>query len=455
MELVATREGSFVGEVRLIVDPGFHDTTNADLSVALSLCVATSITSFLLSAARYGIESVSKSKLLKRVHLEADLPRFERYFEHLDRSLVGALLVMVLSDCLFGLSLYVLVRNLLPADYGNVSIFVTAGLVSLYLVLCGRVLARALVERDAEALLLRILPGLHGIGSILRPITGPITRFRRNLVRSLLSDDPDDRDVAFAEEIKATVEEGERDGIVAEEEAAIIENVVEFRDLAVRQVMTPRTDLDWVEANATVYDALKLASDKGHARLPVGAEDSDHIVGIFYVRDVVERIDELDHLRHQPVKTVVRAAHFVPETKHVVELLKEFKTNKIQIAVVLDEYGGTAGLVTVQDIMESLVGEIHDEHDPEEPNRTLEVVDADHVVVDGKTSIDGVNSALGIELPEAEGIDSIGGLVFSTLGRIPQKGELVHIEGVEIVVIDADERRVKRLEIKVLSRDAR
>lgn len=439
----------------MIVDPGIPEATSADLSVAASLCVATAITSFLLSAARYGIESVSKSKLLKRLPAEADYARFERYFDHLDRSLVGALLVMVLSDCLLGLSLYVLVRNVLPDGYGNVAIFVTAGIVSLYLVLCGRVLARALVERDAEAILLRILPGLHGIGAILRPITGPITRFRRNLVRSLLSDDPEDRDEAFAEEIKAAVEEGERVGIVAQEEAAIIENVVEFRDLAVRQVMTPRTDLDWVEANATVYDALKLASEKGHARLPVGAEDSDHIVGIFYVRDVVDRIDELDLLRHQPVKSVARSAHFVPETKHVVELLKEFKANKIQIAVVLDEYGGTAGLVTVEDITESLVGEIHDEHDRKETASGLELDGPDHAYVDGRTSIDEVNEALGIELPEADGVDSIGGLVFSTLGRVPQKNEWVHLEGVEIQVVDADERRVKRLEIKVLSREAR
>jgi putative hemolysin len=437
----------------LNVDPG--QSNFSDLSLAISLCAGTALTSFLLSSARYGIESVNKSRLLKRVTADADLARFERYFEHLDRSLVGALLVMVLSDCLFGLSLYVLVRNFFPADYGNVAIFVTAALVSLYLVLCGRVLARALVERDAETLLLRILPWLNGIGWILKPLTEPITRFRRNLVRSFGPDDPEERDEAFADEIKAAVEEGEREGIVAEDEATIIENVVEFRDLAVRQVMTPRTDLDWAEADATIYEALKLASDKGHARLPVGAADSDHIIGIFYIRDIVDRIDEFEHLRDQPVRSVVRPAHFVPETKHVVELLKEFKTNKIQIAIVLDEYGGTAGLVTIEDITESLVGEIHDEHDPEEHSQAIELIDPDHALIDGRTRIDDVNQALGIELPEADGVDSIGGLVFSTLGRVPHKGELVHVEGVEIVIADADERRVKKIELKVLNRAAR
>ncbi len=435
--------------MRLILEPG---SSRADLSVALGLCFGTAITSFLFSAARYGIESVSRSKLLKLVPAEGDQRRFERYFESLDRSLVGALLVMLLSDSLFGLSLYVLIRSLLPPEWATAGIFLTAALVSIYLVLCARILARTLVEPDAERLVVRILPFLHGLGLLLSPLTGPIAKFRRRLSEAFGETDKEGKDEAFTEELKATLEEGEREGIVAQDEAAIIENVVEFRDLDVRQVMTPRTDVDWVEATSTVQEALRLASEKGHARLLVGESDSDHVVGIFYVRDILDRIDDLPKILSEPVKTVCREARFVPETKHLVELLKEFRQTKTQIAVVLDEYGGTAGLVTVSDVFEAIVGEFHDEHDPEEQKPSLEVVGADHAVVDGRERIDTVNDALHIELPESEGVDTIGGLVFSTLGRVPQRGETLNLDGVEIKVLEAEERRVKRVEIRVLTR---
>lgn len=430
------------------------DPSTAQSIPALIVCVATAVSSFLISVARYGLESVTQGKVERELP-ESDRTRFARYFQHRDRSIIAALLLMVLSDALFSVSLFSLIRRWFPFDLQLTALFTSGIIASIYLVLVGRVLARTLVSQNAESFVTRFFPILHGLGVLLAPLAGPLTAFRRSLNDSLSRLDPEEKDVAFTEEIRAAIQEGAREGIVEKDEAAIIENVVEFRDLDVRQVMTPRTDLDWVEATASVHDALKLASERGHARLPVGEGDSDHIAGIFYVRDVIDQLDSFDQLMHEPVSKVARKAHFVPETKHVVELLREFKSNKIQIAIVLDEFGGTSGLVTVEDILESLVGEIHDEHDPvDDVSPEIQMLSDDQAIIDGRARIESVNDALSLDLKSEEAVDTIGGLVFSTLGRVPHPGEVLHLEGIEIKVLAADDRRVKQVEVKVMVRPA-
>jgi putative hemolysin len=180
--------------------------------------------------------------------------------------------------------------------------------------------------------------------------------------------------------------------------------------------------------------------------------DADHVIGVFYVRDVLARLSENNDLKQIPVRDLCRKAYFVPESKKVGSLLSEFRENQVHIAIVLDEYGGTAGLVTLEDVVEEIVGEIVDEYDEPEGEPELTVIDHDHAKVDARAHIWEVNEALEVELPESEDFDTVGGFVFSTLGRVPRAGETITHDNVEIKVLEADERRIKQLEVRVLSR---
>jgi putative hemolysin len=421
-------------------------------SAYLWTCLLAAAASFAISAARYGLETVSQTKLLRLFRKPEDAARFTRYFRDLDRTIIATLLLMVFADAVFVVALHSIVRAVLPAGYPNVGLAITVVIAALYLVLVGRILARTLVERDAERILARVFPALHGVSLVLTPFTVPFDAFRNWLLKVLGRNDPEEKVEAFTDDLFATLEEGEREGVVEEEEREIIEKVVEFSDLEVSEVMTQRPDVDWIRSDASVADALRLASERGHARLPVADGDADHIVGIFYVRDVLDRLPDFPRLERELVRTFCRSAHFVPETKDVVELLKEFRKNKIQIAIVTDEYGATAGLVTIEDILESIVGEIHDEHDPAEQDDI--VVHGSTALIDGRARIEDVNTILGFDFQGRDEIDTLGGLVFATLGRVPQTGEKMKLEGHDVRVVAADDRRVQKLEIAVPVRGA-
>ena len=246
------------------------------------------------------------------------------------------------------------------------------------------------------------------------------------------------------EEILNAVSEGEAVGAVDEEQKGIIESVFEFQKTAVSAIMTPRTEIEAVSVDAGYEQVRDSILKVGHSRIPVYEKTIDHIVGVVYAKDL---------LRLQPgepfdVRKLMRVPPYVPETKTLAELLDEFRRKRIQIAIVLDEYGGTAGLATIEDILEELVGEIDDEYDqPEAP--TLRRIDDDTLEVDARISVSEVNAELGVELPEDGDYDTIGGYLFTTVGKIPTKGESFTVENVEFVVVDAEPRKINKLRIHV------
>jgi len=255
--------------------------------------------------------------------------------------------------------------------------------------------------------------------------------------------EPESEEEEIEDEIRAIVAEGTTGGVLERDEGEMIESVLKLGDADVAEIMTPRTDMVSVSVAATLEDAIKAATESGHSRLPVYGENRDDIVGILYVKDL---------LRHwgtespPALKDVIRKPHFIPESREVSGLLEDMQNANAHIAIVLDEYGGTSGLVTVEDIVEEIVGEIKDEYDRRgEPTWTEE---GDGVLEsDARVHVDDINKALGVDLPEAEDYDTVGGLVISLIGRIPRMGEKVNSSGVGFEVLDADARRVKRLRI--------
>ncbi len=239
------------------------------------------------------------------------------------------------------------------------------------------------------------------------------------------------------------VEAAAEEGVVEQEEQKLIESIIEFGDTIAREVMIPRPDMVIVDATQSVTQALDVAMEHGHSRVPVhGADDEDDIVGLAFAKDLMQA--ERDGRGATPVVELIRPVRFIPENKPVNRLMREMQAEKFHLAIVADEYGAVAGLVTLEDCLEELVGEIVDEHDDEDAD-VEQLVDGAYLV-DGGTAISDVNELLGIELPDDDW-DSIGGLVFGTLGRVPELGEAVERDGWKFAVDEMEGRRIRKVRI--------
>jgi putative hemolysin len=250
------------------------------------------------------------------------------------------------------------------------------------------------------------------------------------------------RPFVTAEELRTIVALSEERGTLEEDERDMIDSVMEFGDTVVRELMVPRVDMDSLESATTVGVAIEKAKELGFSRLPVYRSDLDHVVGVLYVKDLLKL--DLEAQRSQPVETLVRPAHFTPESKKAGELLREMQRRRIHIAIVVDEYGGTAGLVTLEDLIEEIVGEIRDEYDVEEP--LVRVINRSTVVADGMVRLDELDEEIGTSL-ETEGVETLGGYLMDAFGRIPSEGEKLERSGVEFTIESVEEQRIKRVRI--------
>jgi CBS domain containing-hemolysin-like protein len=260
---------------------------------------------------------------------------------------------------------------------------------------------------------------------------------------------------AIEEEIRSIVGEGHREGLLEDEAREMIEGVIDLGDAYVSQIMTPRTDMHMLHVDVRWDALLADAIESRHTRIPVYDKTRDDIVGILYVKDLLPELATGDPNSRTPLRDLVRKPLFVPETKAVDDLLQMLQQLRTHIAVVLDEYGGVSGLVTIEDVLEEIVGEIDDEYDPESVEE-IHRIDEHACEALGRTHIDEINATMNLELPEDGDYDTIGGLVFSELGRIPQAGEaVVWQDKVRISVLEATKRRVDRVRIERLENGQR
>lgn len=246
------------------------------------------------------------------------------------------------------------------------------------------------------------------------------------------------------EEIKQIVESAQQSGEIEEEEKELLHSVFEFTDTVVREVMTPRVDMDAVSVDCDPNDVIQLIQDSGHSRIPLFEDTDDQIVGIIHAKDLL--LAQLRSAGPVRLRDLMRPAFFIPENKNLHELLKELRTSRGQMAIVQDEFGGTAGIVTIEDIVEELVGDIVDEYDVEE---SQVIANGQGYLVDGKVNIYDLNSEIGSHF-ESSVFDTVGGYVFGLFGRQPQKGEEMESEGYRFTIDETDGRRIMRLHITPL-----
>jgi putative hemolysin len=321
-------------------------------------------------------------------------------------------------------------------------IIVVAG----FVIVCEVLLPLLIVGRDPERVLNILLPSFTPITRML----GPMTRW---IARSVASTKRPPATPATAEEAaeeasemtKAYIDTAAEEGLIEGEERKLLQSIVDFGDTLVREVMTPRPDIVALKAEATAGDLRALFREQEYSRFPVYRESLDNIAGFVFVKDLVA-LSASDDSR--PITGLLRPVVVVPETKRVPELLKQFQRQQTQIAIVVDEYGGTAGLVTIEDLLEEIVGEIRDEYDVEsEP-----IIDEGNgrFVFSGKVDVDEVMQRLKVQI-EREGFETVGGYLMSHIGRVPTVGERFEIDGLVVEILDAERRRVNKVRIYKLS----
>lgn len=313
-----------------------------------------------------------------------------------------------------------------------------------------QIIPRFLTWRNPEGTFLFLLPFVRPIYRIMSFVSDPFAGFFREKEQqkfdtTVTPNQPEEKAEDNAEDFQALMEVGEAEGIIEEEERELIETMYEFSEKRAAEIMTPRTEICALSIAATVKEARDLIIEEKYSRLPVYRENIDNIEGVIYVRDLLNAwAEEKENLSIEPL---LRPAFFAPETKSAAELLKAMQLNHVQVAIVVDEYGGVAGLVTVEDILEEIVGEIEDEDIEEE--EIVEIIEGEDGYLDvlGSTEIGKIERKLEMEI-EDDDFTTIAGLVTSEAGYVPKTGEKLHFRGIDVEILNADEKRIYLLRIR-------
>jgi putative hemolysin len=326
---------------------------------------------------------------------------------------------------------------------GAVGLLVVTILLSLFTIVFGELVPKTLALAHPEAFALGLARPVDIIGRIFRPIVALLTATTRTISRAFGADVTTEAQIT-AEELRLIVERGGEQGILEAEEEQMINAVIELGDRRLHEVMVPRIAIVALPASSSFDEVVDLIIEEGHSRLPVYETSVDEVVGILYAKDLLPFLKSNADSRPN-VRTLLRTPVFVPESMTIDDLLHEFQRRKVHIAIVLDEYGGTAGLVTIEDLLEEIVGEIQDEYDVEEP--LVEKLDDHSARVDGRSSVDDLLDLwdLKLQLEDEDEYDTVGGLVYHRIGGIPQPGDEVHLEGLRLTVETTDGRRVGKV----------
>ena len=335
-----------------------------------------------------------------------------------------------------------LATSLAISIVGSTGAGIATGIMSVLILLFGEITPKTLVSQRPEGFAIRISGILHGLGKLLSPVIYVFNSFTNLLVR-LISGPVKKDHLITEEELRMLVNVGEEEGFIDEDEREMIDSIFEFDDTLVREVMVPRIDIVAVNITEPLEKVIKLIVEKGHSRLPVFDETVDNIIGLIYAKDILRVFAERNAAETR-LEDLMRQAYYVPESKKVRDLFAELRKEKVHMAIVLDEYGGTAGLITIEDVIEEIVGEIQDEYDQEE--REVEVQSDGSLIVDARTPSSEINNLLNTSLPEEE-FESISGWVFHNLGTLPNQGQEFDIGELHVKIEKITGQRIGKLQL--------
>ena len=352
----------------------------------------------------------------------------------------------LLSALLIGLNIVVIVSTSLVTAFfiklfGNKGILISAIVWTVITLIFGDIIPKTIAAKIPVRSSLRLATFVKILIVLLTPFTWIFKKISNVTIYPIVKKLKEDEPSVTEEDIKSLASLGEREGIIEELEKEIIHNVLEFTDSVVHEVMVPRVDMIGVDKNAATADVINTIKESGHSRIPVFEDDIDNIIGVIYAKDILIYAKEGKELK---ITEIMRPVHFVPETKKIVELLAEMQKLKVHIAVALDEYGGTSGLVTVEDLLEEIVGEIQDEYDQELPK--IVKIDENNFLIGGGAGIEEVIEETSLPVSQGE-FDTIGGFIFSYIGRVPKQGEEIKINDYKITVTSVISKRIAQVKL--------
>jgi putative hemolysin len=324
------------------------------------------------------------------------------------------------------------------------SVAVTVLTLSLFALLFGLFVPRAIGAKYAQGVLVTLSVPIEVVSWITRPLVVPLLLVTQAFTRPFGAvPTPSGGVVVSEDEIRALVESGEEQGVIEERARDMIQGVFALGDKHVHDVMVPRTDIRAIDVDTPGDRLLEQVVQAGHSRMPVFEGTADQIIGILYVKDLFRRLARAE--KDVSVRQYLRPAHFVPESKRIDELLREMQRDKIHMAIVADEYGGTAGLVTIEDLVEEIVGEIRDEYEAEQ--ELIIPVSENEALMDAKVPFEEVVQAFELDVEASEDYDTLGGYIVHELGRLPKAGEEVRTDGVRFIVESIEARRIRRVRV--------
>lgn len=333
--------------------------------------------------------------------------------------------------------------SLAISKFGSTGVGIATGLMTLMVLVFGEVTPKSLAANNAEKIALKVARPLDLLSKIFLPVTIILMGITRIFVRLFGGDPDEDKPFVTEEDLRTMVEVGHEEGVLQSEERTIIDNVFEFRGSQVKDVMTTRTDMVAVEEDISYQELIGTFKEEQYSRLPVYEGTSDNIIGVIYVKDLV--FNEIAEEKFD-VKDYMREPFFTYEFQRISRLFEQLRHKRIALAIVLDEYGGTAGIATLEDLVEQIVGDLEDEYDT--VDKQITVINAHEFITEGTVKIDDLNEQLHLNIDEKE-YDTIGGYVFGAFGRIPEVGESIVSENKKFTVQALDKHRIERIKVDI------
>ena len=340
--------------------------------------------------------------------------------------------------------------GLKPDAAALIGLVVVTGLLTIFTIIFGELVPKQIGLAHAERVAMTFSRLIVGLGTLFGPLVAFLTFVTRRISRLFRADVAVDERIS-SEELRLIIEQGGEQGILEAEEEQMIHAVIELGDQRIHEVMVPRIAMVALPADATMERAIDTVIEEGHSRIPVYEETIDEIIGILYAKDLLPFLKDPNGQR-PAIRSLLRPPVFVPESMSVDDLLHEFQRRKVHIATVLDEYGGTAGLVTIEDLLEEIVGEIQDEYDEEDP--MIVKISDDEARIDGRADVDDLGELFDVDLglEDEDEYDTVGGLIYHRIGGVPKPGDQVKVDGLTLTVESTDGRRVSKV-LAVRDRD--
>ena len=341
------------------------------------------------------------------------------------------------------------VVNVIPVGIiSGFSTVVITLIMSYFSLVLGELVPKKIAMSKPEKMAFMAAPILVFVAKITKPVVKFLALSTNGVLRLIGIDPHADEEVVTEEEIRMMVDVGGEKGVIEDTQIEMINNIFEFDDIDVADIMTHRTDMVCIDVEESLNEAVKLSIENGFSRIPVYEEDPDDIIGVLYIKDFLKYVGT-NLPKTKAIKDMMRPAYYVPETKRCGELFTEMTEKRVQMAVVVDEYGGTAGIVTLEDLLESIVGNIQDEYDQEDEE--ISIINDTTFEVDGITDIEEVEEHTGKKFPEGD-YDTIGGYIISVLGFLPEDGQMneVQFENVKFTVLNVEERRIGKVKVEIL-----